>query len=112
MMTKAAVVLLLINIASHRKDMRIILWTLLGFCVAYNISCKPIFTWLLDLACSPVSKVILTLLLGCQPFAANWNQTMPGAKCLDRQKYLIPFAAIDLVASFAIFLAPFPMIWR
>jgi len=89
---KISVLWLLVRIASHRRDMRIIYYVLMGLALAYNAGTAIAFA------------------LACTPFEAQWDPTL--GSCIDRQKIFVPNGICDLIVSVLIFLAPFPLIFR
>lgn len=52
------------------------------------------------------------ILGGCIPFAANWNPSIPGAKCVDWTKLyrwgILPNVFTDL----GILVLPLPIVWN
>ena len=58
-----------------------------------------------------VAVIVLTAVF-CIPFEANWNPTIPGAKCGDIHKSGISTGTFNLVLDFAVMCLPIPVLWN
>lgn len=57
----------------------------------------------------------MTLSIGaglCQPFAYNWDKTIPGGRCGNADAAYISIAALDIAGDAMIILLPMPMVWK
>lgn len=48
----------------------------------------------------------------CQPFEANWNPYIPGAKCLDQQAFYTYASLPNIVTDVAMLILPIPVVWK
>lgn len=56
--------------------------------------------------------VILQTFAMCRPFAANWDKTIPGAKCGNEISALLGIVIWGLILDVVIFTVPIPHIWK
>lgn len=56
-------------------------------------------------------SVILCGVLLCQPFAFNWDQTIPGGHCGDQVLSYIITGSVNIVTDVMVLCLPMPMIW-
>ncbi|PYH87956.1 putative integral membrane protein [Aspergillus ellipticus CBS 707.79] len=98
--------------------------------------------WVLSLACSKVSILLLyfrifpvpwvlrssqitiviiicwaiattlAAFLNCRPFAFNWDRSIPGGKCGDRVKSFTVMGVINLVTDLVVLVIPMPLLYR
>jgi hypothetical protein len=57
-----------------------------------------------------VSVVVEGFLL-CRPLAFNWDQTIPGGKCGDRNAAFVAAGALNMITDLGIMVLPLPFIW-
>ena len=48
----------------------------------------------------------------CQPFAFNWDKSIPGGHCIDIMKSYTYFSIPNLISDVAIILLPLHTIWK
>jgi hypothetical protein len=53
----------------------------------------------------------MSALLFCIPIAANWNRTIPGAKCGNIVAEFISVGTINLLIDVCIIVLPMPVLW-
>ncbi|GME64489.1 Mg2+ transporter zinc transport protein [Neofusicoccum parvum] len=57
--------------------------------------------------------VVLTILLGCRPFAANWRvYPSPGLQCTFRMQNIAVVSAFNIATDVALLSVPLPLLWR
>jgi hypothetical protein len=62
-----------------------------------------------------VAWAIATILAGflvCQPFAYNWDQTIPGGSCGNQVTSFTATGVINLLTDVAVLLIPMPLLYR
>jgi hypothetical protein len=89
---KLAILVLYRNLFPMRT-VRIVVWTLAGILVLQSIS------------------NIVALLAACQPFEANYNPTIPGAKCMDKELFFTWASIPNVVTDLAMLILPLPIVW-
>jgi hypothetical protein len=57
-----------------------------------------------------VVKILLVSFV-CRPFAANWNQDIPGSKCLNMQSVSSLSTLPNIITDVVMLLLPVPVIW-
>lgn len=57
-------------------------------------------------------SVTLEALLLCRPLAFNWDPTIPGGVCGDRNKAYISSGAMNVVTDLMVIALPLPHIWQ
>lgn len=55
-------------------------------------------------------SVILEALLLCRPFAFNWDPTIPGGVCGDRNRVYVSAGVLNVVTDFMVIALPVPHI--
>ena len=50
-------------------------------------------------------------LAGCNPFKANWEPTLPGAKCIDKENFFRYGSVPNIVTDLAMLIIPIPVVW-
>lgn len=68
------------------------------------------------------SVIVLSILCGlfaileifplCQPFAYNWDKTIPGGHCVNGAKAFYAVVSTNLITDLLIVILPMPMTWR
>ncbi|CAG8959621.1 hypothetical protein HYFRA_00001524 [Hymenoscyphus fraxineus] len=48
----------------------------------------------------------------CTPFAFNWDETIPGGKCLNKELLYALMSMPNIGTDIAMFILPLPVIWR
>ena len=48
----------------------------------------------------------------CSPIAYNWDTTIPGGHCIDRDALFLAVGIIDVIGDFLLFLLPLPTVWK
>lgn len=76
------------------RTVRIIVWALAGILVAQTVS------------------NVIVLLAACQPFEANYNPTIPGAKCIDKELLFAWASLPNIVTDVAMLIVPLPIVWK
>ncbi|KAL4863805.1 hypothetical protein BDV12DRAFT_206177 [Aspergillus spectabilis] len=87
------------------------------------------FLWVLSLSCTKISILffscatmtvivawaIATILAGClicQPFAFNWDKTIPGGKCGDQVTSFTVTGVINLLTDVIVLVIPMPSLYK
>ncbi|OCL13442.1 hypothetical protein AOQ84DRAFT_436331 [Glonium stellatum] len=60
--------------------------------------------------CYGISYTIVSL-AACRPFAAQWDKTIPGYKCIDTSAYYMSQCVIGAVLDCLVVALPMPMVW-
>ena len=55
---------------------------------------------------------ILAISFACEPFAFNWDKTIPGGKCGDQVTSLTVTAAVNLVTDVMVLLLPMRPLYK
>jgi len=58
-----------------------------------------------------VLSYTIASLAACEPFAYNWDKTIPGGKCFGSFKYYTARSIIDLILDVLVVGLPMPMLW-
>lgn len=64
--------------------------------------------WILSLVI--IAKILLVSFV-CRPFAANWNQDIPGTKCLNMQAVSSWSTLPNIITDVGMLLLPVPVVW-
>lgn len=56
-------------------------------------------------------SVILEGFLLCRPLAFNWDQTIPGGVCGDRNAAFVAAGASNMITDVGIMILPLPFVW-
>lgn len=64
--------------------------------------------WILSLVI--IAKILLVSFV-CRPFAANWNQNIPGAECLNMQAVSSWSTLPNIITDVGMLLLPVPVVW-
>jgi hypothetical protein len=51
-------------------------------------------------------------LSACRPFEANWDFTLPGAKCINKEAFFIWGSIPNIATDVAMIVLPMPTIWK
>lgn len=78
--------------------------TVASFVLYVRVAMAIIFCWM-------VSVVLETFLL-CRPLAFNWDTTVPGGVCGDRNAAYIVAGALNVGTDLLVMLLPMPNIWK
>lgn len=76
---------------------------------------KPFQIMAYCMAALSITFAISGLLLGsliCRPFAANWNQNIPGSHCGNTVKMELSTAIVNMILDFMIAILPLPVLWH
>jgi len=74
------------------------------FCIAAYILMAVVVVWWMS--------VILEEFLLCRPFAFNWDPTIQGGVCGNREAAYLAAGIINLCTDVIILCLPMPMVWR
>ncbi|KAB5542890.1 hypothetical protein GE09DRAFT_230156 [Coniochaeta sp. 2T2.1] len=81
-----------------------------------NVFAVPIVIWTARSAIVFISLgVLATIITGClicQPFAMNWDQTIPGGHCGDQVLSFTVTGALNLVTDSMVLLLPLPYLYK
>ena len=53
-----------------------------------------------------------TSLAACKPFEANYNPALPGAKCIDKDKFFNWTSVPNIVTDLVLLILPLPIVWN
>jgi hypothetical protein len=48
----------------------------------------------------------------CQPYAFNWDKSIPGGKCGDQDSIYVAIAAWAIVLDMIMWVLPLPTVWK
>jgi hypothetical protein len=54
----------------------------------------------------------IAALAACQPYAANWDMKIPGAKCINKEALFIWSSIPNIVTDVAMLILPLPIVWK
>ncbi|KAF2877639.1 hypothetical protein BDV95DRAFT_154064 [Massariosphaeria phaeospora] len=54
---------------------------------------------------------VATALAACQPFEANYNPTVPGAKCINKDAFFIWASVPNMITDLVMLILPLPIVW-
>lgn len=58
-----------------------------------------------------ISNVVADL-AACQPFEANWDVTLPGAHCFNKEAFFIWGSIPNIITDVVMLFLPMPVIWK
>jgi hypothetical protein len=76
------------------KKFEYAVWVMMGFTIAYGVAC------------------FITFFALCRPFAYNWDPTIPGGECGDRNLPFLLSAIFNFALDFAMIILPMPVLWH
>lgn len=63
------------------------------------------------LIAASIANTIVSL-AACKPFEANYNPTLPGAKCIDKEAFYIWTSLPNILTDVVMLVLPLPIVWR
>ena len=54
---------------------------------------------------------LLVSIFGCTPVKAAWNPKLPGARCINADKFFLGNGVLNLLGDVIILCMPMPMVW-
>jgi hypothetical protein len=54
----------------------------------------------------------ITSLAACEPFEANWNHAIPGAKCIDKERFFVWTSVPNILTDVIMLVLPLPIVWK
>lgn len=76
------------------RNIRIAVWIVLGVLVALTIS------------------TVISGLAACRPFAANWNPSLPGAHCIDKEAFFRYGSIPNILTDIVMLILPVRIVWN
>lgn len=72
-----------------------------------------ISVWVLAgiLVCGSIANTIVSL-AACEPFAANFDLKIPGAKCIDKEAFYVWTSVPNIVTDVVMLALPLPIVWK
>ncbi|KAF2713471.1 hypothetical protein K504DRAFT_398700 [Pleomassaria siparia CBS 279.74] len=55
---------------------------------------------------------VVTSLAACKPFKANYNPTLPGAKCIDKEAFYVWTSVPNIITDVIMLVLPLPIVWN
>ena len=77
-----------------KKSIRIVIHVLMGVLIALTVS------------------TIVTAVVACRPYAANWNLHMPNAVCIDKEAFFIWGSIPNIVTDIVMLAVPMRVVWN
>ncbi|MCJ1359146.1 MAG: hypothetical protein MMC33_009146 [Icmadophila ericetorum] len=87
-------ILLLYRQLFPNKNIRVVVHILIAVLITYSVTC------------------IIVACVQCRPFAANWDPTLPGAVCIDKEALFIWASMPNIVTDLVILVLPIRVIWN
>ncbi len=57
-------------------------------------------------------STVVTALVACVPFAANWDPTLPGARCIDKEAFFIWGSLPNIITDIVMLILPVRIVWN
>lgn len=67
---------------------------------------------LMGLLIAQTLSIVVATLAACRPFAANWDPTLPGAVCINKEALFIWGSFPNIVTDIMILILPLRIIWN
>lgn len=96
-----------VGLALVKTSMMILYFKLFGskpsMRIAIYVTGTIVWAWALS--------IVLESFLICQPIEFNWNPTLPGGKCGNRNAAFVVAGVLNMVTDFMVMALPIPYIW-
>ena len=76
------------------KSNRYVIYALMGILIGLTIS------------------TVVTALVACIPFAANWDPTLPGARCIDKEAFFRWGSLPNIITDIIMLILPMRIVWN
>ena len=77
-----------------QKGIRIVIHTLMGILIAQTIA------------------IVVAAFVACIPFAANWDPTLPGAVCINKEALFIWSSFPNILTDIVMLVLPIRIVWN
>lgn len=76
------------------KKIRLVVWIIFGVLVGLTIS------------------TVITGLVSCRPFEANWNPELPGARCINKEAFFRYGSIPNILTDIVMLILPVKIVWN
>ncbi len=76
------------------KSNRYVIYALMGILIGLTIS------------------TVVTALVACIPFAANWDPTLPGARCINKEAFFRWGSLPNIITDIVMLILPMRIVWN